>query len=357
MYSTVIWLFLNKGQTHFTVDVKCHETWLRHAHVRWPNETQLPRVNIVVNIWDNISTQVNKQHNRGLVIFRHSDAEFLHIISLRSIWLAPVFSQRDIKISEYFLHCLLHEMLLCRCCYYCVHLLCQICYWSTSRSRCIHSSSLLFVVYMKAKCRCSVGRTADVSHLCSCSHAVDMHWMYGPHLNTQDSPSTTASVLLLSLNSEPSYTLCTRRIPACSPSPTGLRDHSSSGRGYLQRWPRADPQWWAEGREYWAGRPHQLPDRRPCSWKMSHRQPWNQERDGLPCKTGTPPHDLKSDERRENKNKRECVDDAQPSALLPDCAQLDDLKGTRRFLMSGAEWTHDHPLWSAVKKKMTRTFK
>ena len=76
------------------------------------------------------------------------------------------------------------KCLLCRCCCYCVNFLYQICNWPSSRSRCIHSSSLLFVVYMTAKCRCSVGRTADVLHLCSCSHTVDMHWMYGPHLNT-----------------------------------------------------------------------------------------------------------------------------------------------------------------------------
>ena len=167
-------------------------------------------------------------------------------------------------------------MLLCRCCYYCVHLLCQICHWSTSRSRCIHSSSFLFVVYMKAKCRCSVGRTADVLHLCSCSHAVDMHWMYGPHLNTQDSPSTTASVLLLlSLNTEPSSTLCTRWIPALlsPPDRTGITARPavvtcSGGPGQIHS---------DERREGNTGRVVRIsfltvghaPE------KMSHRQPWN----------------------------------------------------------------------------------
>lgn len=132
----------------------------------------------------------------------------------------------------------------------------------------------------------------------------------------KDSPSTAASVLLLSLSTEPSSTHCTRRIPACSPPLTGLRDHSSSGRGYLQQWLRADPtQWWAEGREYWAGRPHQLLDRRPCSRKnvtpstLKLGERWPSLKNRNPHS-----HDLRAEERRENKQTWVCWWRAAPCA-------------------------------------------
>lgn len=40
-------------------------------------------LNIVGNIWDIVSTQLNKICNRGIVVFRHFKAEMLHIIPLK----------------------------------------------------------------------------------------------------------------------------------------------------------------------------------------------------------------------------------------------------------------------------------
>lgn len=39
-------------------------------------------LNIVGNIWDHGSTQLNSEHNTGLVVFRHFNAEFLPVMSL-----------------------------------------------------------------------------------------------------------------------------------------------------------------------------------------------------------------------------------------------------------------------------------
>lgn len=38
-------------------------------------------LNIAGNIWDNVSTQLNKIHIKGLVVFRNFSAELLHIKS------------------------------------------------------------------------------------------------------------------------------------------------------------------------------------------------------------------------------------------------------------------------------------
>lgn len=37
-------------------------------------------LNIVGNIWENVSTQLNKIHNKGLVVFRHYQEEMLHTV-------------------------------------------------------------------------------------------------------------------------------------------------------------------------------------------------------------------------------------------------------------------------------------
>ena len=46
--------------------------------------TDLLGLNVVGNIWDNVSTLLNynKIYNIGLIVFRHLNAEQLHVISL-----------------------------------------------------------------------------------------------------------------------------------------------------------------------------------------------------------------------------------------------------------------------------------